>query len=86
MAVTYAANALFVNAGQTCIAPTRVFVQSAVHDQFVKKFVETASKIKVGDAFEADVFQGPQVSSTIFCFSFVNFMRMCLSYYFDYLF
>jgi aldehyde dehydrogenase (NAD+) len=60
-AVTYASRALFVNAGQTCIAPTRLFVQSGIHDKFVKLYVESALQVKVGDAFEPDVFQGPQI-------------------------
>lgn len=61
VALKYASDALFVNAGQTCLAPTRVFVQSGVYDKFTKRYVENASKVKVGDAFESDVFQGPQV-------------------------
>lgn len=60
-ALSCASDSLFVNAGQTCIAPTRLFVQSGIYDKFVKKFVELASKVKVGDAFAPDSFQGPQV-------------------------
>ncbi|XP_001603449.1 retinal dehydrogenase 1 isoform X1 [Nasonia vitripennis] len=63
LALKYASDALFVNAGQTCIAPTRVFVQSGVYDKFTKRFVEIASKVKVGDAFEPGVFQGPQIDT-----------------------
>ncbi|KAL7297141.1 hypothetical protein TKK_0009560 [Trichogramma kaykai] len=63
LALQFATMALFMNAGQTCLAPTRVFVQAGIHDVFVKKYVEIASKIKVGDAFEAGVFQGPQIDS-----------------------
>ncbi|XP_058792224.1 aldehyde dehydrogenase 1A1-like [Phymastichus coffea] len=66
LALKYAADALFVNAGQTCIAPTRLFVQSGIYDKFVKRYVELASKVKVGDAFEPDVFQGPQIDTTGF--------------------
>ena len=61
IALTYASQALFANAGQTCIAPTRVFVQSGIHDRFVERYVELASKVNVGDAFAPDSFQGPQV-------------------------
>ncbi|XP_014219209.1 retinal dehydrogenase 1-like [Copidosoma floridanum] len=60
-ALKYASDGLFVNAGQTCIAPTRLFVQAGVYERFTKMYVEAASKVKVGSAFEPGVFQGPQV-------------------------
>ncbi|KAJ8674126.1 hypothetical protein QAD02_005388 [Eretmocerus hayati] len=61
LALKFASDALFVNAGQTCIAPTRVFVQAGVYEKFTKKFIEIASKVKVASAFEPDAFQGPQI-------------------------
>ncbi|XP_046432159.1 aldehyde dehydrogenase 1A1-like [Neodiprion fabricii] len=55
------AYSLFSNAGQACIAPSRVFVQSGVYDKFVKKAVAVASATKVGDAFTPGCQQGPQI-------------------------
>ncbi|RWN05808.1 MAG: aldehyde dehydrogenase family protein, partial [Mesorhizobium sp.] len=39
-AVDGAVQAKFRNAGQTCVSANRIYVQSSVHDEFVKKFVE----------------------------------------------
>ena len=51
----------FLNAGQICLAPTRVFVQSSIYDKFVNMIVKRASQIKVGGPFEMDTFYGSQV-------------------------
>jgi succinate-semialdehyde dehydrogenase / glutarate-semialdehyde dehydrogenase len=39
----------FGNAGQTCIAAKRFIVVGAIADAFVQRFVEAASKLKLGD-------------------------------------
>jgi aldehyde dehydrogenase (NAD+) len=53
---------LFFNQGQCCCAGSRLFVEEKVHDQFVDKLVRKAKSQKVGDPFDADTTQGPQVS------------------------
>jgi aldehyde dehydrogenase (NAD+) len=53
---------LFFNQGQCCCAGSRLFVEERVHDQFVEKVVKKAKSQKVGDPFEPDTTQGPQVS------------------------
>src|SRR5439155_1324305 len=53
---------LFFNQGQCCCAGSRLFVEEKVHDQFVEKLVKKARSQKVGDPFEPDTTQGPQVS------------------------
>jgi aldehyde dehydrogenase (NAD+) len=53
---------LFFNQGQCCCAGSRLFVEEKVHDQFVEKVVKKAKSQKVGDPFETDTTQGPQVS------------------------
>lgn len=63
-AVRYAAQGIFFNHGQTCCAGSRIYVQSGIYDEFVKKFEAVSKKITVGDPFEATTFQGPQVSQT----------------------
>jgi len=52
---------VFFNAGQVCCASSRVFVHESIHDEFIKKAVAHAKTLKVGDPFEKDTFQGPQV-------------------------
>ncbi len=53
---------LFFNQGQCCCAGSRLFVEEKVHDQFVEKMLARAKKQRVGDPFDADTTQGPQVS------------------------
>jgi aldehyde dehydrogenase (NAD+) len=53
---------LFFNQGQCCCAGSRLFVEDKVHDQFVDKLLKKARSRKVGDPFDADTEQGPQVS------------------------
>lgn len=61
-AVKYAAQGIFFNHGQTCCAGSRLFVQKGIYDKFAQKFAEIAQKIKVGDPFDPNTYQGPQVS------------------------
>ncbi|GFF53351.1 aldehyde dehydrogenase [Aspergillus lentulus] len=52
------------NQGQVCTSTSRIYVQEAIYDAFVKRFVQvTDDNAKIGNAFADDVFQGPQVSS-----------------------
>jgi len=54
--------ALFFNQGQCCCAGSRLFVEEKVHDHLVDKLVKRAKEQKLGDPFDADTTQGPQVS------------------------
>ncbi len=51
--------AKFRNAGQTCISPTRFFVQEAVYGQFVDRFAAASAALKVGDGLQAGTQMGP---------------------------
>jgi aldehyde dehydrogenase (NAD+) len=53
---------LFFNQGQCCCAGSRLFVEERVHDQFVDKVMQRVKRQKVGDPFDPDTTQGPQVS------------------------
>ncbi len=57
---------LFFNQGQCCCAGSRVFVQEKVHAEFVEKLVKRASQRKLGDPFDPDTTQGPQVDEAQF--------------------
>lgn len=57
---------LFFNQGQCCIAGSRLFVESHIHDEFVDRMVRRVKKQKVGDPFDPSTTQGPQVSQEQF--------------------
>ncbi|CAA7262407.1 unnamed protein product [Cyclocybe aegerita] len=61
-AVNWAAHGIFWNHGQACCAGSRIFVQEAIYDEFLKRFTQKAREIRVGDPFDNDTDQGPQVS------------------------
>lgn len=62
-AVDGAIQAKFRNAGQTCVSANRIYVQAAVHDEFVKKFTERVGSLSVGDGFRPDVAVGPLIDA-----------------------
>lgn len=41
-------------------------MQEGIYDEFLKQFTEQALAIKVGDPFQQEIYQGPQVSKTQF--------------------
>lgn len=53
---------IFLNHGQACCAGSRVFVHEKVYDEFKEKFLAHVKTLKVGNPFEEDTFQGPQIS------------------------
>lgn len=53
--------ALFFNQGQCCCAGSRLFVESSIYDEFVQKSVERAKKRTVGNPFDINNEQGPQI-------------------------
>ncbi len=59
-------NALFFNQGQCCNAGSRLFVEEKCYDEFVAKSVERAKQRTVGDPFDVNTKQGPQVDRTQF--------------------
>lgn len=54
------------NHGQCCCAATRTFVQEEIYDKFVEKTTEKCLKRKVGDPFDKDTVQGPQIDKLQF--------------------
>lgn len=53
---------IYFNHGQCCCAGTRIFVHESIYDKFLDAFKKRAQANKVGDPFNAETFQGPQVS------------------------
>jgi aminomuconate-semialdehyde/2-hydroxymuconate-6-semialdehyde dehydrogenase len=50
------------NAGQVCLAGTRLLVERGVHDEFLDRFLEKASALKQGDPRLPDTDLGPQIT------------------------
>ena len=51
------------NAGQTCVCANRIYVQRAVHNEFVQKLTAKVSELKAGDGFTDGVTIGPLIST-----------------------
>ncbi|KZV88177.1 aldehyde dehydrogenase [Exidia glandulosa HHB12029] len=65
-AIRWTAFGMFFNHGQCCCAGSRVYVQASIYDKFVEQFKAHVQTLKVGDPFDKETFQGPQVSQIQF--------------------
>jgi len=65
-AIKWANFGIFYNHGQCCSAGSRIYVQEGIYDKFVARFKERIKKNVVGDPFDVQTFQGPQVSQLQF--------------------
>ncbi|KAM9331109.1 aldehyde dehydrogenase 1A1-like [Gastrophryne carolinensis] len=59
-AAEFAHNSLFRNQGQSCIAPSRLFVEEPIYEKFVHKCVAKAKKRVLGNPLTPGVDHGPQ--------------------------
>jgi aldehyde dehydrogenase (NAD+) len=57
---------LFFNQGQCCCAGSRVFVEEKAYDEFVERSAARANARTVGDPFDPETEQGPQVDDIQF--------------------
>jgi succinate-semialdehyde dehydrogenase / glutarate-semialdehyde dehydrogenase len=58
-AVTTLVAGKYRNAGQICIAPTRFYLHSSIHDAFVAKFAAAAAALKIGNGLDRETNMGP---------------------------
>ncbi|CAF4766940.1 unnamed protein product, partial [Rotaria sp. Silwood2] len=65
-AVKLAHDAIFTSAAQSCVAASRTFVQAKIYDEFITRSVELAKKRIVGDPFDSNTEQGPQINDSQF--------------------
>jgi aldehyde dehydrogenase (NAD+) len=61
-AVNWTVHGIFWNHGQACCAGSRIFVHEKIYDEFLRRFTEKTKTLKLGNPFDADAYQGPQVS------------------------
>uniref|UniRef100_A0A4W6D166 Aldehyde dehydrogenase 1 family, member A3 n=1 Tax=Lates calcarifer TaxID=8187 RepID=A0A4W6D166_LATCA len=61
LAVEETQKGAFYNQGQCCTAASRVFVEESIYEEFVRRSIENAKKIVVGDPLDPQTTQGPQI-------------------------
>ena len=61
-AVPSSVYAIYYSAGQSCDARSRVLVERSLYDDFVERFAETASRLRVGDPHDAETQMGSLIS------------------------
>ncbi|GLB38845.1 putative aldehyde dehydrogenase family protein [Lyophyllum shimeji] len=63
-AVKWASMGIFYASGQACVAGSRIFVQESIHEEFLKRFTETAKALAgaIGDPFAQGSQHGPLIS------------------------
>ena len=57
---------LYLNQGQCCCAGSRLFVESSIREPFMEKLSALAAARKVGDPFDSQTEQGPQIDQNQF--------------------
>ncbi|MDX6512564.1 MAG: aldehyde dehydrogenase [Gaiellaceae bacterium] len=62
-AIPSAVWSIFYSAGQSCEARSRVLVEAPIYDDFVAKFSELASGLKVGDPLDPETQMGSLIST-----------------------
>ncbi|KAF5705246.1 aldehyde dehydrogenase (NAD+) [Fusarium mundagurra] len=61
-AVKWSHYGIMANQGQICTATSRILVHEKLYSQFIELFKERVKSSKIGNPFDSDTFQGPQVS------------------------
>src|ERR1700724_1250349 len=61
-AIAGAANAIFFNHGQCCVAGSRLYVEADRFEEVIAGVADIAKSMKLGDGFEPDTEMGPLVS------------------------
>jgi phenylacetaldehyde dehydrogenase len=63
IAIPGVANAIFFNAGQVCIAGSRLYVHRSIHDQVIEGVVAYAQGLTIGHGLDQATQMGPLVSA-----------------------
>ncbi|MEM1084442.1 MAG: aldehyde dehydrogenase [Verrucomicrobiota bacterium] len=63
LAVEAALVSRHLNSGQVCTCPERFYIHDEVYDEFVGKYVEAVSKLKIGDPMKDGTDIGPKVNA-----------------------
>jgi phenylacetaldehyde dehydrogenase len=63
-AIRGAAQAIFTNAGQVCVAGSRLYVQRSIHARVVEGLAAIARALRIGPGFDPSSEMGPLISRT----------------------
>ena len=63
-AIAGAADAIFANAGQVCVAGSRVYVERGVYQEVLDGLADTARGLKLGPGLDPDSQMGPLISAS----------------------
>ncbi|MCE0767723.1 aldehyde dehydrogenase [Pseudonocardia kujensis] len=63
-AVEWSIKAIFTNAGQVCLAGSRIYIERAIAEEFTARFVAAAEALIVGDPRDPSTQVGPLASET----------------------
>lgn len=58
-AVDGAIAAIFSNAGQSCVAGSRLLIERSIHDEFIERVADKTNRLKLGDPFDPATEVGP---------------------------
>ena len=61
-AVDWSIRAIFTNAGQVCLAGSRLYVHKKIYKEFLDRFINKANQMKVGDPLKKETEIGPLAS------------------------
>src|SRR3954467_11819294 len=64
VAIAGSVRSSFANQGQVCLCGSRVFVERSAYNDFVERFVDEASRLRMGDPLEEKTEQGAIVNKT----------------------
>jgi aminomuconate-semialdehyde/2-hydroxymuconate-6-semialdehyde dehydrogenase len=64
--VDWSIKAIFTNAGQVCLAGSRLFVERSLYDDFLARFVAAADAMRLGEPDDPDTEIGPLASEDQF--------------------
>lgn len=62
LAVNIAIAGKFIHSGQICMATNRIIVHEKIHDEFLERFTERVSSLKMGDPHDPETDLGPLIS------------------------